>query len=124
MNTYTFICDVGYGVEEFYTITLMAETIMDAINSFELKEWKSQCDGVPIEELPDRLTSQDLSDMIDQIIEILPNNQYRKWDSYAYFMVTHDENHPYFKFKHNFIQAIREGIETHNKEFTPKNILS
>jgi len=116
MNTYILICDVGYGLEEFYTITLEAPSVTDAIEKFAdmIEDW----DGVPIRELPDKFTNEDLSLMINEIIEIQPGT-YRKWNSYSYFMLTHDENNPLYKYKYNFIQAIYDNIETNHKEFKP-----
>ena len=123
MNTYILICDIGYGVEEFYTVTMQAPSVTDAIEKFALDEWKDRCDGVPIEELPDKFTNEDISEMVDEIIEIQPGT-YRQWNAYSYFMLTHDGDSPLYKYKFNFIQGIYDNIESSNKEFKPINIPS
>ena len=103
MKRYIFICDIDYGIEEFYSEVIEANSIKQAI-----EEFKSIHDLE--HEEPSDLTTADLSETIDEIIEITPDGTITKWNSYAYFMSTHDEEEP---LKYNMIQAILDGINIH-----------
>ena len=71
MNTYVFAVDVDYGIDEFWMDTIFANSVKEAIDGFVERQKQERED--------DSFNSDGLSEMVDWIVEITPDQKVREW---------------------------------------------
>lgn len=80
MNLYIFACDISYGVEEWYQVTIQANNICDAIDKFIAQE-DAEAEGSQID-------IEYMDETVGHITEVTPSFEIREFSSYKYFLDT------------------------------------